>query len=150
MWFNEFAQPNFKHGTIKFCRKASQKTTHDSPFAFHYSDKKDEKIPEPNPQQLFLFSKFCEFSIFEVMPTTFTISTKNNICHFNIEMLKEVSPVISDLIQNNPDETNFSLNINDEENVLVKFEQLFQGQTVVFEEDELPSSQQITNKLPKS
>lgn len=81
------------------------------------------------------------------MPKNFTISTKDFTSSFNLEMLQEVSPIIKEYVINNPAETKFHLNINDEENVLSKFEQLFNGKTVYFNEDEIPTSHRITKLL---
>lgn len=79
---------------------------------------------------LSLLSEFTTFNIFDYIPRTFSVSTKNFTSNFNIDMLTEVSPVISEFLEENPSETHFFMNINDEENVLSKFEQLFQGETV--------------------
>lgn len=125
--------------TVLFCRKATNTS-----FGFNKNIKKSE---DANSQKLFLLSKHCEFSIFENIPKKFTISTKTSTCNFNLEMLKETSSVITKFVKDNPDETNYFLNINDEENVLRKFEQLFLGKTVFFDEDEVPTSQRITKML---
>ncbi|KAK8837461.1 hypothetical protein M9Y10_036458 [Tritrichomonas musculus] len=119
-----------------FCKKAK----------FAFSSWKSNNF-ETLPHTLFLLSGKCEFPIFEIMPKQFTISTKNSESHFNLEMLKETSSVISDLIRANPNEDHYFLNISDEENVLGKFEQLYQGKTVIFDEDEFPISHRITKIL---
>lgn len=41
----------------------------------------------------------------------------------------------------------YHLDIDDKDNVLGKFEQIFQGEFVIFDEDELPISQKITKLL---
>lgn len=62
-------------------------------------------------------------------------------------MLKNASPVISKFIQDHPNEMEYHLNFNDEEKILIKFEKLFQEETVYFYEDELPTCQRITKSL---
>ena len=94
-----------------------------------------------------LLSKFCGFCIFDVIPKLFTISTKNNSYHFNCELLKDSSSVIFNQLQENPSNLQYYLNIEDEEKVMGKFEELYNGHIVIFNEDELPSSQQITKIL---
>ena len=102
--------------------------------------------PQSN-SQLFMFSKSNANIIFEVMPKDFTISTLNSSCRFNTEMLKETSPIISEYVKNHPNERQYTLRITDEKNVLSKFEQLYQGKNVFFEEDELSISRQIIEIL---
>ena len=87
------------------------------------------------------------FNIFKFIPKLFTITTNNSSCKFNIEMLKEASSIIDKHLLDNPQELTFHIDIKDEENVLSKFESLFEGEVVVFDEDELPISQKITKAL---
>lgn len=87
------------------------------------------------------------FPIYEFMPKLFSISTNNCVCHFNLRMLKEIIPVISKYVQDHPNENCYHLNINDDSNILFKFEQLFQGQTVIFDEIDFPISVLITKSL---
>lgn len=96
---------------------------------------------------LFLLSKSSNFHIFEYIPRQFVITTKNGSSAFNIELLKDSSPVISDFIKEHPKDLHYFLNINDEENVLNKFEKLYQGKKVKFNEDDIPTSQKITKLL---
>ena len=141
VWRN-YGPLNLDQSTIMFCRKV--------PENFHVPSfviKRNTEINESSPQKLFLLSKYCEFPIFETIPRYFSVSTKNGTSYFNTDMLKEISPVISEHLNANPTELRYFLNINDEENVLGKFEQLFLGKTVIFDEDELPCSQRITKIL---
>lgn len=59
------------------------------------------KQDEPSSQIIYLLSKSNSISIFDIIPKDFTISTKNSKSIFNLEMLKEVSPIISNLIKEN-------------------------------------------------
>ncbi|KAK8894591.1 hypothetical protein M9Y10_023027 [Tritrichomonas musculus] len=106
-----------------------------------------KKKSEEDNQKLFLLSKICQKDFFENMPKTFTISTKNSTLHFNIQMLKETSPVISKFVQDNPNENNYSLNLTDDDNILVKFAQLYQGKSIIFEEGDIPLIQRFTQLL---
>ena len=117
-----------------------------TPTSKHYSYTVPT-IDYNNSQSIFLLSKFCNFNIFDYIPRLFTISTKTSSCKFNIEFLKDTSSLISDLLNKNPNVLEYNLPISDEENVLKKFELLYQGKEVVFDEDELPSSQRITKIL---
>lgn len=58
-----------------------------------------------------------------------------------------MSKTISDFIEEIPQDLKFNLDIDDDEHVLNKFEQLYQGKKVFFDEKELPICQQITKKL---
>ncbi|KAK8892562.1 hypothetical protein M9Y10_029795 [Tritrichomonas musculus] len=136
-------QRNSNSGTILFCKKAKRDSITNS---FSFNEEPTNDI-ESSTYKLFLLSDKCQFPFFEVIPKQFTISTKNGESHFNLEMLKETSSVISDHIRDNPNEMTYFLNISDEENVLGKFEQLYQGKTVIFDEDELPISHRITKIL---
>lgn len=115
---------------------------------FHSFDrlKKNEKFVSSS-QKIFLLSSYSRNSFFENIPKNFVISTLNSTCYFNQEMIKEASPVISEFIEQHPDENHYNLGINDEENIIKKFEQLFLGESVTFDEDEIPSSQKITKML---
>ena len=128
---------NLDQKTIMFCMKPSN---YGKPYI-------KKRIKESSPQKLFLLSEFSEFSIFDVIPKNFSITTKNGTSHFNLDMLKDTSPVITNFIRDNPTKFEYNLNINDEENVLGKIESLFQGKTVTFIEDEFPTSQRITKIL---
>ena len=66
------------------------------------------------------------------MPKFFTITTNTGFSNFNIYLLKDVSFVISDFLKENPHNLKYHLDTNDEENVLGKFEKMFQGEFVVF------------------
>lgn len=125
--------------TVMFCRKGK---TQNNNFLSN-----DGKQSDESSSKLFLLSKNISFPIYEFMPKLFSISTNNCVCHFNLSMLKEVSPVISQYVQDHPNENCYHLNINDGTNVLVKFEELFQGQTVFFDEIDFPISFLITKSL---
>ena len=124
-------RPGFIQDTIVFCSSRYTKTAN----------------VESGPQSIFLLSELNSISIFDNIPKDFTISTKKGQYHFNLEMLKETSPVITEFVRSNPAESQYFLNINDEVNVLYKFEQLFLGKIVIFTEDEIPYSQLITKEL---
>ena len=54
----------------------------------------------PDDKTLILFDIAFFSFIFDVIPKHFTITTNNDIPHkFNIELLKDTSPVISDLFK---------------------------------------------------
>ena len=97
--------------------------------------------------KLFLLSNLINYPIFKFIPRQFIISTKSESCHFNIELLKNASPVINNFIIENPNNFHYFLNINDENNVLSKFEKLFQGMNVKFTVNDIPASKQITKLL---
>ncbi|KAK8894590.1 hypothetical protein M9Y10_023026 [Tritrichomonas musculus] len=115
--------------------------------SFHQDQSKSRKFNEPSYRILYLFSKNSFSDFYENMPKTFTISTKNSTLHFNIQMLKETSPVISKFVQDNPNENNYSLNLTDDDNILVKFAQLYQGKSIIFEEGDIPLIQRFTQLL---
>ncbi|KAK8838502.1 hypothetical protein M9Y10_033130 [Tritrichomonas musculus] len=138
---NGILNPNIgipEKNIIMFCKKAKN---------IHKNIWNQNKNNHSSSQNLFLLSDESEFPLFEIIPKQFTISTKDGESHFNLELLINTSPVISDHIEANPNELQYHLNISDEENVLGKFEQLYLGKTVIFDEDELPISQRITKIL---
>lgn len=103
-----------------------------------------KKINEPSHRNLFILSKICNKDFYENMPKNFTISTKNSVLYFNTEMLKETSPVISKFIQDNPNQHNYYINLTDDENVLSKMAQLYQGKSIIFTEGDTPLVQRFT------
>lgn len=136
-------RPRNEPKTVIFCKKEAEKK-----YGGSFYSNKNNNNRENNSQKLFLLeSKLLDHLLQKIIPRNFSLSTKNGTCTFNVEMLKETSPVITEYIKSNPTENQFNLNINDEENVLHKFEQLFQGLTVFFDEDDLPISQRITKIL---
>ncbi|KAK8836079.1 hypothetical protein M9Y10_040035 [Tritrichomonas musculus] len=104
-------------------------------------------IIKKSSQTLYLLDPSFQFHIFEYMPKTFTITTNYGSSNFNIEMLSDTSPVISDFISQNPQTFHYHLDINDNSNILSKFEQLYQGKLVCFTDSELPMASQITSSL---
>lgn len=100
-----------------------------------------------NPQTLFLLSNSYNFNFFLFSPRLFTITTNSGSCKFNTYLLKDTSTVISKFLSENPNNLQYHLDIIDESNVLGKFEKLYQGEYVIFDEDELPVSKKITELL---
>ncbi|KAK8892326.1 hypothetical protein M9Y10_029552 [Tritrichomonas musculus] len=85
--------------------------------------------------------------IFKSMSKLFTITTNNGSCNFNIEMLKDTSPVIANFIKNDLQNLQYHLNIDDERNILSKFDQLYQGQVVHLDKADLSIAEQIIRNL---
>ena len=98
-------------------------------------------------QTLFLLDSSYQFSIFQFLPRIFTITTRNGTSHFNYEMISNASDTILEELETNPTKFEYYLDIADEENVLEKFSQLFQGKKVIFNEDNLPISYKIVRTL---
>lgn len=96
---------------------------------------------------LYLLDEKCKFDPFKYLSYDFIITTNNNSSSFNTDMLIHTSHVISEFINDNPHHLQYHLNIDDDLNVLGKFEKLYRGESIVFEEDELPTCYQITNML---
>ena len=102
----------------------------------------------PDDKTLILFDIAFFSFIFDVIPKHFTITTNNNIPHkFNIELLKDTSPVISDLLNESPDLLEYHINIDDENDVLSKFEKIYQGKSIFFENNEKHTVDTITTLL---
>lgn len=104
-------------------------------------------FPKPDFQQLSLRDLVNESSFFENMPKTFTISTNNGSCNFNVEMLRDSSETIKERLLNNPTNLEFHLDIDDENNVLKKFEQLYQGKIINIPNDDVSTYSQIKDIL---
>ncbi|KAK8840572.1 hypothetical protein M9Y10_030782 [Tritrichomonas musculus] len=81
------------------------------------------------------------------LPRDFTITTNNGSYTFNVEILKDTSPVIWKHLRENPNIFQYHIDINDDENIMGKFEQLLLGQKVIFNESELPIAFNITQLL---
>ena len=81
------------------------------------------------------------------IPRLFKLSTNNGSCQFNIQILKDTSSVISNFIEENPNVNEYHIDVDDNYNVLGKFEKLYLGDNIVFKEDELPISKKITGLL---
>lgn len=86
-------------------------------------------------------------SILEVIPRIFTITTNTMSYHFNIEMLKDTCLSIKEVLQVNPDLRTFHIDIKEKKNVMQKFEQLFLGKEVIFDESEISTTRKITSAL---
>ncbi|KAK8850130.1 hypothetical protein M9Y10_018242 [Tritrichomonas musculus] len=71
------------------------------------------------------------------MPKQFTISANTSLSLFNTLFLKNTSSVISQFLTDFPDKTEYHLDIEDNQNILGKFEKMCQGKLVLFEEEEL-------------
>lgn len=81
------------------------------------------------------------------MPKTFTISTNNGSCNFNVEMLRDSSETIKERLLNNPTNLDFHRDIDDENNVLKKFEQLYQGKIINIPNEDVSTYSQIKDIL---
>lgn len=98
----------------------------------------------------FLYLLDTEFinELFDIMPKSIVITSNSKIPYkFNIEMLKDTSTVISKSLTDNPDCLEYPLNLDDENNVLEKFAKMYQGEEVIFKEEDLPVSQRIIQLL---
>ena len=100
-----------------------------------------------NFQTLFLLDSSYQFDIFQFLPKIFTITTRNGTSHFNYEMISNASNTILKELEENPIKFEYHLDIADEENVLEKFSQLFQGKKVKFSEENLPVTYKIVRTL---
>lgn len=100
-----------------------------------------------NKKSLCLFDLESKSIFFEQIPKYFTISTKFGSSKFNIEMLLCTSPVIFQFLKENPNNFNYHLKIVDKMNVLGKFEQLYEGKTILIEAGEKNVYNQIKSKL---
>ncbi|KAK8840781.1 hypothetical protein M9Y10_027603 [Tritrichomonas musculus] len=82
----------------------------------------------------------------QLIPKNFTIIT-NSFGTFNCDILKHSSSVIWNFLQNNTTNFQYHLKINDEENILGKLEQLYQGKMVTIEKTEYQKFLEITHIL---
>ena len=85
--------------------------------------------------------------IFNFIPKDFIITTKNGCSRFNKAFLKETSVTISLYLEENQNESSYHLDIEDPTYVLGKFEQLYQGKKVLFENEDIPTCHKITKLL---
>lgn len=85
--------------------------------------------------------------LLEFLPRLFTITSNSGSSTFNMEFLKDVSTVIAQFLEENPQHLQYHIDIQDDKNVLDKFSQLFQGKIVEFTEEDIPISKQITELL---
>ena len=97
-------------------------------------------------EYLYLLDSNYYYNILEFMPRLFTITTNNGSSKFNTDMLIDSSEIISFCLENSQI-NEYHLDINDESNVLQKFEQLYQGKTVYFTEEDIPVAKKITSLL---
>ena len=85
------------------------------------------------------------FCIFDFLPKTFTIITNDGSFNFNVEMLKDMSSVISDHLKN-PNSLQFNMDIQNKD-IMIKFEQIFLGKKVNIVQDDIPPLKQIMREL---
>ena len=83
----------------------------------------------------------------KLIPRDFTITTNNGSSQFNIKLLEDTSSVISQFRKENPNSTEYHIDVDDKDNILSKFEKLYIGDHVTFVEEELPICKKITNFL---
>ena len=98
-----------------------------------------------NPGCLNLYNNDINF--LKYIPRDFMISTQNGFSKFNSEILRNISSTIDNFLIGNPRVLQYDLNIKDDDKVLGKYEQLCLGETVHFDEKEMPSYYQIQNLL---
>ena len=98
-------------------------------------------------QSISLFNYQYISDVFDFMPKQFTISTNTGSSQFNILFLMNTSSVISQFLTNFPDKTEYHLDIEDNQNILGKYEKMYQGEFVLFDEEELLISHKITKLL---
>ena len=116
-------------------------------ISFIKNPRKDYHKESKGNNEFELLNSSFQVEVFNLMPKIYTISTNNGSGKFNIELIKETSPVISEFIDKNPQILQFHLDITDKFNVINKFEKLYQGETVEFSEDEILIFHKITKNL---
>ncbi|KAK8837430.1 hypothetical protein M9Y10_036425 [Tritrichomonas musculus] len=82
--------------------------------------------------------------LIKYIPRNFEISTNNGKYKFNKDLTNIFIPDIKDAIKENNDIKEFHFDIYDEQNVMVKVERLFKGETVDFFKSEEKSIKKIT------
>lgn len=126
-----------------------------------FIDKPDLKNAKNEHLSTFNYNRyrsFCKYlsllntkfviDISNLMPKLFTITTNNNIPYnFNIELLKDTSENISNLLNTNPNCRQYHLNIDDDQNVLEKFSKIYQGEEVIINKSEKETFNQIIRLL---
>lgn len=117
------------------------------PKAFPVTTQNYNQKNENMNHTIFLLKKPNDFNIFQKMPKTFTITTNTSSCSINIEMLKDTSSIISTFLEENPGNLQYHINIEDDLDVLTKIKQMYEGETVSFNEDQLLLTQKITKAL---
>ena len=124
--------------------KSEKKGITNQPSQFRFGTSSANKLKS---QSLFLLSSTYNFNVLEYIPKLFTITTNTGSANFNTYLLKDTSSVIAQLLNDNPQSLEYHLDISDTDNVLKKFEQMYQGEFITFEEDELLISHKITRSL---
>lgn len=104
-------------------------------------------LNNPPQKSKFLYLLNLSFDLFQYIPRLFTITTNNGSYKFNTEMLLDTSATISNYLALNPDQFQYHLDINDEENIMNKFEQLYIGKPILFNNSEIPLVSTIIQKL---
>ena len=93
-------------------------------------------------------SKFSLVNInLDFLPKTFVITTNNGSYKFNIDILKNLSKTISDQLEKDPNNFEYHIDINDDENITKRFENILQGYTSQFKFSELLQIRQIIKIL---
>lgn len=87
------------------------------------------------------------YNLLKMAPRCFTITTNSGSYQFNIEMLKDMSPVISDILNKDPKNLKYHIDITDDVNAMAKLEKLFQGENIKFDNKEIPNIRQIIDSL---
>ena len=95
---------------------------------------------------IYLLNPSYDINFCEIAPKIFTISTLNGSSHFNIEMLEDTS-IISSIILSRPDCLEYHLDIKDENNVLQKIADMYQGKTISIIIADVPVYNQILEEL---
>ena len=88
-----------------------------------------------------------DLSFFQIIPKKFTITTNTGSCNFIVDMIILASPIIKKAIYDKPDQLQYHLDINDDTNILQKFELLFEFENVIIKKDEFPIFHQIAEML---
>lgn len=83
----------------------------------------------------------------EYFPRLFTITTKKGSYEFNTDILQDSSTAIAHLLKDDPNITQFRIDINDKDKVMEKFEKMYQGHMVSYDINELLTLRQITSSL---
>ncbi|KAK8841740.1 hypothetical protein M9Y10_026687 [Tritrichomonas musculus] len=78
------------------------------------------------------------YNILQYIPKLFKITTNNGSYRFNRRILKDTSSVISKILNENPYQKEYHLDINDNRNILRKIELMYQGQSVLFNKNDYP------------
>lgn len=100
-----------------------------------------------SPQNIDLLSKVKDININIFIQKDFKITTRNGSSNFNKNILSETSSVIKDILKENPNTSQYHLDIEDDQNVLGKFEQIYQNKSVEFSKNESSILRQIIDGL---